>query len=65
MDLNTPISELRRQLDEIDQAINALERLQTPGQVKRGRPPKSLAEAQTAKPTVNRLVRHAASSARQ
>jgi hypothetical protein len=61
MDLTKPISELRRQRDEINQAINALERLQSSCRTKTGRPPKCLAEAQADKPGASGIARRAGS----
>jgi hypothetical protein len=43
MDLTKVLAQLRLELDHIDAAIVSLERLQTAG-VKRGRPPRTLAD---------------------
>jgi hypothetical protein len=45
MDVKKLIAELRRELEGVNQAINALDRLKPSHPRRRGRPPKWLAEA--------------------
>ena len=46
MDLNKAVADLRRRRDEVNQAIDALERLGSHGQVRRGRPSGRIASDQ-------------------
>ena len=50
MDLNKVLAQLREELENLDTAILSLERLQTEGHRRRGRPPKALSNlARTAR----------------
>jgi len=56
MDLTKPLSELRRRREQVDQAIQALERLAESRAARRGRPPKWLIEARADKPGAGRTA---------